>query len=272
MTEIKISQIVFNPDQPRKQFNQKKLEELAQSIKEAGLIQAIRVQALAGGTYLLIAGERRVRAHQLLGFEVIDANIIAVEDAGSSDEHFVQAFIENVQREDMNAMEVSNGYQALLESLGSVEAVCQRVGKSDAHVYSYLNVQDFDDDLKIYFERGVISVDPKVIAALKRLDPERRLDVAAKAATFGATSKTIIAMCTSRSKIMPQARKPIYVEAVIKPEPGQHFDALVMVKANFSENLKNGARATCQSCELYDMASPTTCRVCPLVSFLRNVQ
>lgn len=278
MTLIPVDKVITDPGQPRKRFDKEKLEELAQSIKENGLIQPIRVEDLGDGTYHLVAGERRLRAHQLLGRDTIEANIVALSNHNGRD-RFAQAFVENVQREDMNAMEISNGYQVLLETLGSVKAVCRRVGKSDAHVYGYLALQEFEPEVKAFFERGLISVDPRVVAALKKLSSEQRIEVATRAAVRGSSSATVIVMCQHRSGIMPVARQAgrqagrqdTYISADETVSDG-HFDALCMVKGSFTENITTGARETCKACELYDMASPNTCRECPMVDFLRRLK
>lgn len=269
--EILLKDIVTNPDQPRKRFDQKKLEELAQSIREQGLIQPISVEDVGDGTYLLVAGERRFRAHVLLGRERIDAAVKPLSNHNGR-ERYTKAFVENVQREEMNVMETSNGYKALLDQLGSVAAVCQQVGKSDATVYSYLSLQAFEPEIKKLFEYGTISMDPKVIAALNKLSSDQRVQVATRAAVRGATASTLIRMCALAGAAAGRPRGS-RTEKVNIPA-GQHFTALAMLKTGVGLpfNVQEAARSTCESCELYDMAGPNTCRECPLVDFLRKMK
>ena len=137
LNEIEISLIEPNPNQPRREFDKEALQELANSISEVGIIQPITLRQVEGGKYQIIAGERRWRASQIAGLTRIPAYIRTVEDEGVME----MALVENIQREDLNAIEVALAYQHLAETTGMTqEMISKRVGKSRAAVTNYLRL------------------------------------------------------------------------------------------------------------------------------------
>lgn len=137
INEIEISKISVNPNQPRREFNQEALDELASSIAEIGIIQPITLRELSEDTYQIIAGERRFRASQLAGLTSIPAYI-----RKASDENVLEmALIENIQREDLNALEVALAYQHLIEEYNlTQERLSERVGKKRATIANYVRL------------------------------------------------------------------------------------------------------------------------------------
>ena len=137
LNEIAISQIEPNPDQPRREFDPEALQELANSIKMLGIIAPITLRQVANDHYQIIAGERRWRASQLAGLQSIPAYIRTVEDENVME----MALVENIQREDLNAIEIALAYQHLAETTGMTQArISERVGKSRAAVTNYLRL------------------------------------------------------------------------------------------------------------------------------------
>ena len=137
LSEIEIAQIMPNPNQPRREFDQEALQELATSIRELGIIQPITLRKVEGEKYQIIAGERRWLASQLAGLTKIPAYIVTVEDEGAME----MALVENIQREDLNAIEIALAYQHLAETTGMTQAkIADRVGKSRAAVTNYLRL------------------------------------------------------------------------------------------------------------------------------------
>ena len=137
LNEIEISLIEPNPNQPRREFDEEALQELAASIREVGIIQPITLRQVEGGKYQIIAGERRWRASQLAGLTKIPAYIRTVEDEGVME----MALVENIQREDLNAIEIALAYQHMAETTGLTQAkISERVGKSRAAVTNYLRL------------------------------------------------------------------------------------------------------------------------------------
>ena len=137
LNEVEISMIEPNPNQPRREFDEDALQELATSIRELGIIQPITVRKQEGSKYQIIAGERRWRASQLAGLTTIPAYIVTVEDQNAME----MALVENIQREDLNAIEIALAYQHLAETTGMTQAkISERVGKSRAAVTNYMRL------------------------------------------------------------------------------------------------------------------------------------
>lgn len=137
INEISIDLIDANPNQPRREFDEVALQELATSIKEIGIIQPITLRQMDDHRFQIIAGERRWRASQLAGLKAIPAYIRTISDESVME----MALVENIQREDLNAIEIALGYQHLLDNDGMTqEKVSERVGKSRAAIANYLRL------------------------------------------------------------------------------------------------------------------------------------
>lgn len=135
--EIEIGKIFANPNQPRRDFNEEALQELADSIKELGVIQPITLRKMEDETYQIIAGERRFRASQLAGKSTIPAYILKADDEDTME----MALIENIQREDLNPLEIALAYQQLIEQHNlSQEQLSKRVGKGRATIANSLRL------------------------------------------------------------------------------------------------------------------------------------
>ncbi|MBV20396.1 MAG: chromosome partitioning protein ParB [Cytophagia bacterium] len=135
--EINIKNIEINSDQPRKTFDEKKLKELSISIKKHGIIQPITVRKLDNKKYQLISGERRFRASKLIGLEIIPAFIKVADD----DNILELALIENIQREDLNSIEIAISYKKLIDELSiNQENLASRVGKDRSTINNYLRL------------------------------------------------------------------------------------------------------------------------------------
>lgn len=137
INEIELSKIQPNPEQPRTVFEQEALEELAISIRSMGVIQPITLKEINENQYLIISGERRYRAALMVGLERIPAYIKT-----AADEHIMEmALIENIQREDLNSIEIALAYQKLMENYGMTqEQLSERVGKKRTTIANYLRL------------------------------------------------------------------------------------------------------------------------------------
>ena len=137
INEIPLSQIEANPNQPRREFDETALQELANSIREIGIIQPITLRQVDEDRFQIIAGERRWRASQLAGLTAIPAYIRTIKDENVME----MALVENIQREDLNAIEIALAYEHLLSSTGMTqEKVSERVGKSRTAIANYLRL------------------------------------------------------------------------------------------------------------------------------------
>lgn len=135
--EIELEKIIVNPNQPRHEFEPEALQELAASIAEIGIIQPITLRKMDDGTYQIIAGERRYRASQIAGLQKVPAYIRTVDDENMME----MALIENIQREDLNSLEIALAYQNLLEQYNMTqEQLSTRVGKKRATIANYLRL------------------------------------------------------------------------------------------------------------------------------------
>lgn len=154
VVQIPLSQLRANPYQPRKNFDDDNIQELAASIKEHGVIQPIIVRNVVKG-FEIIAGERRYRASQIAGIATIPAVIKKL-----SDQQVMEiALIENVQREDLNAMEIAVAYQNLIEAFSlTQEELSIKVGKSRSHIANFLRLLQLPDVVKEYVSRGTLSM------------------------------------------------------------------------------------------------------------------
>ena len=137
INEIAVGQIIPNPNQPRREFDPVTLQELSDSIRELGIVQPITLRDQGDGTYLIIAGERRWRASQMAGLTHIPAYVRTVDDENMME----MALIENIQREDLNALEIALAYQHLLEQYNlTQERLSERVGKNRSTITNYLRL------------------------------------------------------------------------------------------------------------------------------------
>ena len=137
LSEIAINLIEANPNQPRREFDEGALKELAASIHEIGIITPITLRQTVDGKYQIIAGERRWRASQMAGLKSVPAYIRTAED----DNIMEMALVENIQREDLNAIEIALAYQHLSETTGMTqERISERVGKSRTSITNYLRL------------------------------------------------------------------------------------------------------------------------------------
>ncbi|MBO5983609.1 MAG: ParB/RepB/Spo0J family partition protein [Rikenellaceae bacterium] len=169
MAEIAISEIIPNPTQPRTKFDDEALEELASSIRQLGVIQPITVKR-DGSRYIIISGERRWRASQIVGLETLPAYIREADDENLH----AMALVENIQRQDLNAIEIALGMQRLIEECGlTQEAMAEKVGKKRSTVSNYMRLLNLPDEVQLALKEGLITMGhAKAIAGI---DAERQV-------------------------------------------------------------------------------------------------
>ncbi|MDL0088908.1 ParB/RepB/Spo0J family partition protein [Campylobacter gastrosuis] len=173
VSEIEISQILPNPYQPRKNFNQESLRELSQSIQRHGLIQPVIVVARGDG-YMLIAGERRLRATKMLGYTKISA---IVADLGSKNLREL-ALIENIQRENLNPIELANSYKELIDEYKiTQEELANILHKSRTQITNTMRLLSLSDETKaLLADEKLTQSHAKVIVGLDRNDEKLVVD------------------------------------------------------------------------------------------------
>lgn len=171
--ELSISLIQPNPNQPRREFDEERLEELASSIRALGLVQPITVQELGGGQYRIISGERRWRAAQRAGLERLPAYIRPVR----AEELMELALVENIQREDLNAIEIALAYQQIIDLQQlKQEELAERVGKKRTTVANYLRLLRLPAEIQLGLTQRLIDMG-HARALLQIEDTERQLEL-----------------------------------------------------------------------------------------------
>lgn len=170
---VPIDKIKANPFQPRKEFDDETLNELAQSIKQQGVITPITVRRMADGEYQLIAGERRLRASQLAGLKEMPAYIRVATDSQMME----MALVENIQRADLNAMEVALAYQNLIDECHLThDQLSEKVGKNRSTITNYLRLLTLPAETQLALSSNTISMaHARALAGVE--DVSRHLDI-----------------------------------------------------------------------------------------------
>ncbi len=214
-TEIRISDIEPDRNQPRCVFSDEALGELANSIAEHGVIQPILVRPLPEGGYRIVAGERRWRASRMAGKTTIPAIVRNISDL----EAMTYALIENLQREDLNPVEEAHGYRQLMERASlTQEQVARQVGRSRPTVANALRLLSLPDDVLALLQAGDITTGhAKAILAIA--DESVRSEVARKVATEGMTVRQAERYCQNPAKQqkikLPPAQDPAATEVAL---------------------------------------------------------
>lgn len=210
---LKISEIEPNRSQPRKEFDEKALTELAESIKEHGLIQPILVRPLIGGGYQIVAGERRYRACRMAGLTEVPVTIRELTD----EETMELALIENLQRENLNPLEEALGYKSLMEEYSfSQEQVAKAVGKSRSAVANTLRLLNLPEDVTELVKEGKLSAGHA--RALLAFDDE---------ALMIKTAKSVVDEDLSVRQVEKLAKKKTAAPKIPKPEPKASYFSMV---------------------------------------------
>lgn len=173
ISEVPVEKIVANPNQPRRDFDEESLAELSASIRELGIVQPITLRDQGDGTFLIIAGERRWRASQMAGLATVPAYVRTVNDENMME----MALIENIQREDLNSMEIALAYQNLMEQYNlTQERLSERVGKNRSTVTNYLRLLKLPATIQLALKRRELEMGHA--RALLSLDnPKQQLDM-----------------------------------------------------------------------------------------------
>jgi ParB family chromosome partitioning protein len=217
LRELSVELIAPNPHQPRRYFDDEALAGLAESLKTRGVLQPILVRPKPGGTYELIAGERRWRAAQIAGLELIPALVRPRDDAESLE----IALIENMTREDLNPVEEARGCAALVEELGlSREEVGLRVGRSRVAVSNLLRLLDLPDEVLSLLELGTLS-EGHGRALLLASDHDGRKALARRAAAEQWSVRTLELRAREANEGQPAAAVKPAASAALHPDQSE---------------------------------------------------
>lgn len=187
ISEIALNKIYANPDQPRHTFDEEALNELAQSISEHGVISPITLRKDTDGKYMIIAGERRYRAAKIAGLSTIPAYIRTAKD----EQVMEWALIENIQREDLDAIEIALAYQRLMDEYSlTQERMSERVGKKRATVANYLRLLKLPAEIQLGIKEKKIDMG-HARAILGSPSPEQQLSIYKKILVQGLSVRKV---------------------------------------------------------------------------------
>ncbi|MEA4814982.1 MAG: ParB/RepB/Spo0J family partition protein [Oscillospiraceae bacterium] len=244
VTSLPIAKVEASSAQPRKRFDEESLADLAESIKQHGIIQPLTVRLLANGYYQIIAGERRWRAARLAGLSEVPVIVIEADDRKAAE----LALIENLQREDLNPVEEAEGFRSLMENYGMTqEEAAGRVSKSRSAVANSLRLLNLTEPVSKMLSAGAISAGhARALLALRGAEQEK----AAKAVADGGLSVRQTEALVKKLQAVPKHKK-------VKPTTAVDYSAVA--EKELSERLGrgchivNGRRKGHIEIEYYDM-------------------
>ena len=237
INEVAISHIEANPNQPRREFDPVALEELANSIRQIGIVQPITLRQIDDERFQLIAGERRWRASQLAGLQAIPAYIRTIKDENVME----MALVENIQREDLNAIEIALAYEHLLEKSGMTqEKVAERVGKSRAAIANYLRLLKLPAQVQMALQKKEIDMG-HARALLSLASPSLQLKLFKEISKNGYSVRKVEEMChqLNSGEDIQSAKKIISAKAklpeefnMLKSHLSKFFDTKIQMTYN----------------------------------------
>lgn len=229
---LPISQVETCSSQPRKLFDEAALAELADSIREHGIIQPLTVRKLSSGYYQIIAGERRWRAARLAGLQEVPAIVIEADDRKAAE----LAMIENLQREDLNPMEEAAGFQSLMENYHMTqEEAAQRVGKSRSAVANALRLLGLTPGVRELVEQGKLSAGHA--RALLPLSPDLQKSAASTVLLQGLSVRETERLAKKLGKEPPAEAEPIGGK-----QPSADVDYADVAQRDLSSRLGRGVK------------------------------
>lgn len=201
MAEVALVDIEPNPLQPRSTFDEEALAELAASISQLGVIQPVTLKQVDGGKYIIISGERRWRASQMAGLVRIPAYIRDVDDENLH----AMALVENIQRQDLNAIEIALGMRRLIEECGlTQESMAEKVGKKRSTVSNYMRLLSLPSEVQLALKEGLISMGhAKAIASLEVDEQIKALKKCVKKGLSVRQAEELARKINDKQKAMP---------------------------------------------------------------------
>jgi len=280
--QIPTQSILPNPQQPRTEFAETKLQELADSMRVNGLLHPILVEEgvqtlncdVCSSAYILIDGERRWRAAKLLGWRAIEASIRPAANGTGALERTILALVANLQRADLNPVEEGRAYESLAQMGISNAAIAHRLGTNVNRVAHRRAILALPEELQDLMAANLLPIDVRVVAALELVPAEQRVEFARKLARPGLKIKSV--------QVAAQKLRDALAAARVEDEPAVFFahrragrpalptwDALHQLgKLPPWPGVIDAARRTCRACELREEASAVVCSRCPAVTML----
>ena len=239
ISEVELSQIKVNPNQPRREFDPVALQELSDSIREIGIIQPITLRKISDDEYQIIAGERRFRASQMAGLERIPSYIRTADDENVLE----MALIENIQREDLNSVEIALTYQHLLDQYGlTQERLSERVGKKRTTIANYLRLLKLPAPIQMGLKNKQIDMGhARALLALD--DPKLQVKVYEEVVGQGYSVRKVEEMV----KALSQGESVVSGERKIAPKKQRLPEEYNLLKQQLSSFFQTKVQLTCSN-------------------------
>ncbi len=263
---IPIKSIYPNPEQPRTDFDPAALQELADSIKEHGLLNPISVEDLGNGLYQLIDGERRWRAHKLAGLETIEAHVRPGMNGTGERDRLILALIGNLKRRDLNVVEQGHAFLKMREMGMPISEISRQMGLASSNIYTRMRLTELESEIQELYIAHKIPLHSSTIEAIASLPNDKRVRIARRLAQQKASFKVVLNVCkriTAAGQNHPQS-------PASQTATAEHYSALHLVPVS-DEKLRNLVTKTCKACVLYEDATPRVCKDCPMVDLLRRM-
>lgn len=233
ISEVELSRIVPNPNQPRREFDEASLDELAASIRELGIIQPVSLRQTPDGNYQIIAGERRYRAALRVGLDTIPAYIRTVEDEAVME----MALIENIQREDLNAIEIALSFKTLIEQHNlTQEQLSERIGKKRTTIANYIRLLKLPAEVQIGLRDKRIDMG-HARALLSVSDPALQLELYERILSDGLSVRNVEELAKTLAAGGERARKKAQKKVMMRQEYNvlkSHLSDFFQAKVQFS--------------------------------------
>jgi ParB family chromosome partitioning protein len=243
--EIELSKIQANPGQPRTIFDEEALQELAASIAELGVVQPITVREIEPDKYMIIAGERRFRASKLAGLTKIPAYVKRVSDETMME----MALVENIQREDLNAIEIALSYQRLLDEYKfTQEKLSERVGKKRATVANYLRLLKLPAEIQLGLTKKEIDMG-HARALINVADPAAMIKLYEEIVKNGYSVRKVEELVKNMEAITPAKAEQVHQQAEVKAvyeSMGKHLSSLFGAPVKIERNNKGKGKIVLQ--------------------------
>ena len=225
--DLELDWIEVNPFQPRTQFNDEALKQLASSIKELGIIQPITVRKMDYNQYQLVSGERRYRAAKLIGLSAVPAFVRLANDQESLE----MALVENIQRQDLDPIEVALSYQRLIDEINiTQEALSERVGKKRSTITNYLRLLKLDPIIQTGMRDGFLSMGHgRALLAVEDRDSQLKVyERIIKGDLSVRKTEAIVKALKNRVVSKTSPHKPVFIQEAIE-DFGTYFESKVTI-------------------------------------------
>ncbi len=271
---VKVERVLPNPEQPRTAFDAAALRELADSIRAVGLLQPITVRAVEDGWYVLVDGERRLRAHKLLGLKVIEASVMTVNN---SDDMLLLALVANLQRVDLTPIEEGRAYLQMQKTMSLTE-ISRRLGTNLNRIHNRLRLMELPETIQGLVSAGRWPVSNRTTEAILSLPEPYRTDLALQLAERPGLTIAAVEQAVRRVRDLIHERE---VRLAVADNPAVALAELRVTRKTQTwdmlaqaglippwEFVVAAARKTCAGCAWADMASFVTCKECPAVELI----